>query len=80
MMLLVGAGLLMRSFQNLSVLHPGFDPTGTLSMTGPYRNFSSITSVSRRAQGHHRSSIAPAYQGTTLGCFGKRCLRYSPGF
>src|SRR5262249_41662841 len=32
MTLLVGAGLLMRSFQYLSGFHPGFDPSGVLSL------------------------------------------------
>jgi putative ABC transport system permease protein len=32
MTLLVGAGLLMRSFQNLSRFHPGFDPSGALTL------------------------------------------------
>jgi putative ABC transport system permease protein len=32
MTLLVGAGLLMRSFQNLSRFHPGFDPSSALTL------------------------------------------------
>jgi putative ABC transport system permease protein len=32
MTLLVGAGLLMRSFRNLARFHPGFEPSGVLSM------------------------------------------------
>jgi putative ABC transport system permease protein len=30
--LLIGAGLLMRSFQRLAALHPGFDPNGVLTL------------------------------------------------
>ncbi len=33
MTLLVGAGLLMRSFRNLSAVHPGFDPNHVLTLT-----------------------------------------------
>lgn len=32
MTLLVGAGLLMQSFRNLAVLHPGFEPKGVLTL------------------------------------------------
>src|SRR5262249_44516806 len=32
MTLLIGAGLLMRSFQNLSKFHPGFEPSNVLTM------------------------------------------------
>ncbi len=32
-MLLVGAGLMLRSFEALSAIHPGYDPNGVLTMT-----------------------------------------------